>query len=236
MDNQEKFPGAFFTDGTFLTWEELQEEENGDYYDYDANAISDYAIGEKAFCDCDSLKSIDIPNSVEFIGDRAFRGCDSLTSVNLPDNISRIESYAFKDCENLEAVYSTQNLEDLGDSIFVGCTTLDYERDLPTDEELEQMVNEWVDDISIDYDRVEVVGYDFDKDEYLTHYDYENGSSDYCFTTTLATLDYNGKMEACKCEVGNSWVDEQKLQFSEERIADILGIDLEQDIDDIQRY
>jgi hypothetical protein len=42
------------------------------------------AIGEKAFENCDSLKSITIPDSVRSIGTYAFRDCSSLASITLP--------------------------------------------------------------------------------------------------------------------------------------------------------
>lgn len=40
------------------------------------------SIGDFAFEDCKSLKSISIPDSVTSIGDGAFEGCRNLTIIN----------------------------------------------------------------------------------------------------------------------------------------------------------
>jgi len=42
------------------------------------------SIGVEAFCNCTSLTSITIPNSVTSIGAGAFIYCTSLTSVTIP--------------------------------------------------------------------------------------------------------------------------------------------------------
>jgi hypothetical protein len=52
-------------------------------------------IGELAFYECSSLKSIIIPNSVETIGESAFYGCTGLVSVTIPSSVTTIEEYAF---------------------------------------------------------------------------------------------------------------------------------------------
>ena len=49
-----------------------------------------------AFCNCASLVSIDIPNSVTEIGDFAFANCTSLVSVNIPNSVTEIGKSAFK--------------------------------------------------------------------------------------------------------------------------------------------
>ena len=36
------------------------------------------AIGDRAFTDCDFLKSVTIPEGVARIGDRAFMGCNAI--------------------------------------------------------------------------------------------------------------------------------------------------------------
>ena len=47
-------------------------------------------IGDSAFEWCDSLTSINIPNSVTTIGDGAFWGCDSLTCITIPSSVVTI--------------------------------------------------------------------------------------------------------------------------------------------------
>ena len=59
------------------------------------------SIGEYAFYDCDSLKSITIPDSVTSIGEMAFTSCSSLASVTIPDSVTSIGFYAFMYCSSL---------------------------------------------------------------------------------------------------------------------------------------
>ena len=47
-------------------------------------------IGDRAFALCDSLTSINIPNSVTTIGDTAFTSCESLTNINIPNSVTTI--------------------------------------------------------------------------------------------------------------------------------------------------
>ena len=56
------------------------------------------SIGERAFRFCDSLTSVNIPDSVTSIGESAFESCHSLTSVNIPDRVTTIGEDAFYDC------------------------------------------------------------------------------------------------------------------------------------------
>ena len=59
-------------------------------------------IGGFAFDECESLTSINIPNSVTKIRSHAFCGCKSLTSITIPDSVTEIGKYAFWGCESLE--------------------------------------------------------------------------------------------------------------------------------------
>ena len=63
-----------------------------------------YEIYRYAFYSCDSLTSIDIPNSVTRIGDRAFFHCESLTSIDISDSVTSIGEYAFDYCTSLTSI------------------------------------------------------------------------------------------------------------------------------------
>ena len=55
-------------------------------------------IGDNAFVLCNSINSIEIPNSVTNIGDSAFSSCGSLTSIYIPDSVTTIGDEAFEGC------------------------------------------------------------------------------------------------------------------------------------------
>ncbi len=61
-------------------------------------------IGDNAFFDCKSLKSINIPDSVTEIGTRAFYGCKSLTLITVPDSVKVIKPFAFRECTSLTSI------------------------------------------------------------------------------------------------------------------------------------
>ena len=58
-------------------------------------------IGDGAFCNNSSLKSLIIPDSVTSIGDSAFSN-SSLTSITLPESVKSIGDRAFFGCKNLK--------------------------------------------------------------------------------------------------------------------------------------
>ena len=78
-------------------------------------------IGESAFQDCTSLKSVSIPDSVTSIGDFAFYGCTSLKSISIPDSVTDIGWRAFFGCTNLTSVTIMNANIDIDDNAFEGC-------------------------------------------------------------------------------------------------------------------
>lgn len=59
-------------------------------------------IGKYAFCTCNGLLSISIPDGVTSIGDYAFQNCSKLTSIIIPDSVISIGSNAFAGCSKME--------------------------------------------------------------------------------------------------------------------------------------
>ena len=63
------------------------------------------SIGEQAFYECTSLKSVTIPDSVTNIGADAFSHCTSLTSVTIPNSVTSIGVDAFALCTSLTGIW-----------------------------------------------------------------------------------------------------------------------------------
>ena len=108
---------------------------------YNVTAISDYA-----FYECETLKSLIIPTTVQTIGDYAAFGCEklntlsigsnvktigkyafsetSLLSVDLPLSVISIDNYAFAECTKLTQLETGNGLKQIGRSAFFNCTSL----------------------------------------------------------------------------------------------------------------
>ena len=82
------------------------------------------SIGGSAFSWCESLTSVDIPNSVTSIGDSAFSWCESLTSVGFPNSVTSIGYNAFAYCRSLMNVDIPDSVTSIGGSAFADCTSL----------------------------------------------------------------------------------------------------------------
>ncbi|MBR5787689.1 MAG: Ig-like domain-containing protein, partial [Muribaculaceae bacterium] len=82
------------------------------------------SIGEFAFFDCFSLTIIQIPNSVTSIGDYAFCQCYSLTSIQIPNSVTSIGNYAFRYCHDLTNIEIPNSVTSIGDEAFYGCNRL----------------------------------------------------------------------------------------------------------------
>ena len=82
------------------------------------------SIGDYAFSDCYSLKSIEIPNIVTSIGYTAFQNCTGLTSVTIGNSVTSIGNYAFSYCIGLTSVTIGNSVTRIGDRAFWGCISL----------------------------------------------------------------------------------------------------------------
>ena len=82
------------------------------------------SIGDWAFCGCDSLTSITIPDSVTSIGSYAFYFCDSLDSVTIPNSVTSIGYEAFSDCNSLVSVTIPNSVTSIGYEAFSDCNSL----------------------------------------------------------------------------------------------------------------
>lgn len=81
-------------------------------------------IANAAFSECDTIETVDIPDSVTRIGKYAFGECLSLKTVVVPDSVVEIADDAFIFCSSLENVSIGNNLQFIGRSAFSYCDAL----------------------------------------------------------------------------------------------------------------
>lgn len=81
-------------------------------------------ICDRAFLWCDSLTSINIPDSVTSIGDSAFTGCESLTSISIPDSVTFFGDLAFSLCSSLACINIPGGVTSIGKGAFSSCNSL----------------------------------------------------------------------------------------------------------------
>ena len=81
-------------------------------------------IASGAFKNCTKLKSVIIPNTVDYIPNSAFYGCSKLSFIKIPDNVTKIGGYAFYNCQNLSAVSIPETVESIEDRAFYSMKAL----------------------------------------------------------------------------------------------------------------
>ena len=84
-------------------------------------------IPDSAFSNCDSLKDIIFPNTIQEIGIQAFYNCTGLTSVCIPDSVEKIGMLAFSNCENLKSITLPRNekFTEINFQAFFNCIQLE---------------------------------------------------------------------------------------------------------------
>ena len=90
----------------------------------DVKITSASSIGDGAFTDCKSIKSVEICNSVTSIGLGAFSGCSGLTEVTIPNSVTSIDAYAFSGCSSLTSVTIPNSVTSIEGAAFSDCSGL----------------------------------------------------------------------------------------------------------------
>ena len=66
-----------------------------------------------------------IRKGVKVIGNRAFWECESLTSINIPNSVTTIGKGAFFGCRNLPSHIESDIIQRFGEKVFE-CTLFDF--------------------------------------------------------------------------------------------------------------
>ena len=82
------------------------------------------AIDDFAFCDCVSLREVELTGGIQRIGREAFRSCSSLERIKNPSTLTVIGAYAFDGCVSLREMRLFGGIQDIGAEAFVRCSSL----------------------------------------------------------------------------------------------------------------
>eukprot|EP00980_Cylindrotheca_fusiformis_P011424 scaffold2647_cov75-Cylindrotheca_fusiformis.AAC.3 len=93
-------------------------------------------IEEWTFCACRSLNTVKFPSSMIKIRDHAFNGCRSLTSVELPHGLLEI-GCSFEACDSILTLHIPSTVSSIGDRAFRSCSGLRQIKLPPTLERIE---------------------------------------------------------------------------------------------------
>ena len=88
------------------------------------------AIGDRAFYQYESLRSIVLPNGITSIGDEAFFECSALKEAMLPQSLKHIGDMAFAQCNLYNGIELPQGLESIGAWAFFNGVS-GFETELP---------------------------------------------------------------------------------------------------------
>lgn len=81
-------------------------------------------LGKYAFSNCGLLEKFDLPSTLTIINEGLFSNCTSLKSITIPDTVEIIDNYAFKDCSAFTEITIPDSVFKLGRGVFNNCTAL----------------------------------------------------------------------------------------------------------------
>ena len=111
---------------------------SGDHTYYYLIGIGNYSLGDlvipesyndkpvlgierHAFSSCQTITSVTIPDTIEFMDDHAFYCCQNLTSVIIGDGIEILAQGVFNGCTKVSYISIGQSVRIIGDGAFAGC-------------------------------------------------------------------------------------------------------------------
>ena len=72
----------------------------------------------------ESLESIDLSDSLEYLGKRAFEHCCELREIHISDKLTAIPERAFFRCKSLRKIFIPCSVREIGAQAFAFCTEL----------------------------------------------------------------------------------------------------------------
>lgn len=81
-------------------------------------------IGENAYSNYKTMKTLLISDGIEFIENGAFANCENLSKCNFSQSLQEIGSSAFMNCSKLTEIVLNEGLKIIGKSAFCNCTHL----------------------------------------------------------------------------------------------------------------
>lgn len=81
-------------------------------------------IADTAFFANEKLRSVEIPEGIQFIGASTFEGCRFLTEIRLPSTLMEIGKKVFCDCSALPYIEIPQNVSAISQQSFLNCSAL----------------------------------------------------------------------------------------------------------------
>ena len=91
----------------------------------DLSAATFQIIPNYLCSDCDSLRTVKLPNTIESIGSHAFSGCGKLSAITLPTSLKNIEYYAFAST-GLKSITIPEGVSTLYGETFEDCKELTF--------------------------------------------------------------------------------------------------------------
>ena len=78
----------------------------------------------KAFANCKSLVSVNLPSSLMKLCKQVFAHCESLPSMQIPEQVSEIENGVFAGCLSLSSLSFPEGVSKIGSQIVLNCPSL----------------------------------------------------------------------------------------------------------------
>lgn len=82
------------------------------------------SIGDYAFYECESIKHINIPETIHTFGQFAFFSCVSLSEITIPSGVKKIGSGTFSNCTKISEINLPDSVTTIGEQAFATCLFL----------------------------------------------------------------------------------------------------------------